>query len=279
MDFKFDAKQPYQLEAIASVVDLFDGPAEGRRGARHHAARRLGCRRRVRAVVLDIDLTQRSGRSATTCCSTTSRSCRTCRRCRTGTASRSRPKLAGDALDFDIEMETGTGKTYVYLRTIFELAQKYNFRKFVILVPSVADQGRRHHQHQAHARALREPLRRALRCLGLQRQDRRGGAVVRDRTNVQILIMTIDSIRGDANSRIIHQTRDKLNGLRPIDYLKATHPVVIMDEPQNMESQLSQSAVGELDPLCTLRYSRDAPQDSATSSTGSTRSTPTTWAW
>ena len=53
----------------------------------------------------------------------------------------------------------------------------------------------------------------------------------------------------------MHQTRDKLNGLRPIDYLKATRPVVIMDEPQNMESQLSQSAVGELDPLCTLRYS------------------------
>jgi type III restriction enzyme len=74
-------------------------------------------------------------------------------------------------------------------------------------------------------------------------------------TNVQILVMTIDSIRGDVNSRIIHQTRDKLNGLRPIDYLKATHPVVIMDEPQNMESRLSQSAVGELDPIFTLRYS------------------------
>ena len=67
--------------------------------------------------------------------------------------------------------------------------------------------------------------------------------------------MTIDSIRGDANSRIIHQARDKLNGLRPIDYLKATHPVVIMDEPQNMESVLSQSAVSELDPVFTLRYS------------------------
>lgn len=74
-------------------------------------------------------------------------------------------------------------------------------------------------------------------------------------TNVQILVMTIDSIRGDANSRVIHQTRDKLQGLRPIDYLKATRPVVIMDEPQNMESRLSQSAVGELAPTCTLRYS------------------------
>ena len=74
-------------------------------------------------------------------------------------------------------------------------------------------------------------------------------------TSVQILVMSIHALRGDKNSRVIHQTRDKLNGLRPIDYLRATRPVVIMDEPQNMESLLSQSAVGELDPLCTLRYS------------------------
>ncbi|WP_454163607.1 restriction endonuclease [Gordonia iterans] len=74
-------------------------------------------------------------------------------------------------------------------------------------------------------------------------------------TMVEIMVMSIHALRGTKNSRIIHQERDKLNGLRPIDYLKATRPVVIMDEPQNMESLLSQSAVGELDPLCTLRYS------------------------
>src|SRR5690606_10276018 len=73
-------------------------------------------------------------------------------------------------------------------------------------------------------------------------------------TNVQILVMTIDAIRGDRNTRIIHQYRDKLNGLRPLDYLKATRPVVIMDEPQNMESELSQSAIGELKSPFTLRY-------------------------
>jgi type III restriction enzyme len=74
-------------------------------------------------------------------------------------------------------------------------------------------------------------------------------------TSIQILIMTIDSIRGDANNRVMHQTRDKLKGLRPIDYLKATRPIVIMDEPQNMESLLSQSSIGELNPAFTLRYS------------------------
>ncbi len=67
--------------------------------------------------------------------------------------------------------------------------------------------------------------------------------------------MTIDSVKGDKNNRIMHQERNQLMGLKPIDYLAATQPIVIMDEPQNMESQLSQSAVGDLNPLCTLRYS------------------------
>ena len=86
--------------------------------------------------------------------------------------------------------------------------------------------------------------------------------------------MTIDSIRGDANNRIIHQTRDKLNGLRPIDYLAATRPVVIMDEPQNMESELSavrhwRARIRSHAPLLG-----HAPQDSATSSTDSTGRRP-----
>lgn len=165
-------------------------------------------------------------------------------------------ELHGDSLDFDIEMETGTGKTYVYLRTIFELAQKYNFNKFVILVPSVA---------------IREGVISSIRLTrahfnGLYPQIRMEANVYSGKTaeevqsfatstTLQILIMTIDSIRGDANTRVIRQTRDKLNGLRPIDYLQATRPIVIMDEPQNMESLLSQSAVGDLNPSFTLRYS------------------------
>ncbi|WP_385899830.1 DEAD/DEAH box helicase family protein [Tessaracoccus sp. O5.2] len=168
-------------------------------------------------------------------------------------------KLFDDSgLDFDIEMETGTGKTYVYLRTIFELAAQYNFTKFVILVPSVA---------------IREGVNTSIRLMRSHFEDlykKRNitfdssvysGKTAEEvqsfatSTNVQIMVMTIDSIRGNANTRIIHQTRDKLNGLKPIDYLKATHPVVIMDEPQNMESLLSQSAVSELDPVFTLRCS------------------------
>jgi type III restriction enzyme len=164
-------------------------------------------------------------------------------------------ELAGGSLDFDIEMETGTGKTYVYLRTIFELARRYRFTKFVILVPSVAiKEGvtTSIKDMTNHFRDLYATPFDVTVYWGSSAEDVQPFATS---TNVQILIMTIDSLRGDKNTRVIHQTRDKLNGLRPIDYLRATHPIVIMDEPQNMESLLSQSAVSELDPLCTLRYS------------------------
>lgn len=153
-------------------------------------------------------------------------------------------------------METGTGKTYVYLRTIFELAKKYGFTKFIVLVPSVAIR----EGVNTSIRLMREHFRSLYPAQPFDANVYSGDKAEEVQafataTNVQILVMTIDAIRGNKNTRIIHQQRDKLNGLRPLDYLKGTHPVVIMDEPQNMESLLSQSAVGELDPVFTLRYS------------------------
>jgi len=255
--FQFDASQPYQLEAIASVVDLFDGQPKD--------AEKLFTTLRGAAVLpdsdqaaLDIDLTQEVGAVGNSLVLDRDLILANLQRVQDPNGLEVAPSLAGDALDFDIEMETGTGKTYVYLRTIFDLAVRYNFTKFVILVPSVAIR----EGVSMSIRLMREHFETLYKPQGITFDasiySGKSAEEVQSfatSTNVQILIMTIDSIRGNANTRIIHQTRDKLNGLRPIDYLKATHPVVIMDEPQNMESQLSQSAVGELDPVFTLRYS------------------------
>lgn len=161
-----------------------------------------------------------------------------------------------DGMQFDIEMETGTGKTYVYLRTAFELASKYKFNKFIILVPSVAIR----EGVKTSIELMREHFRHLYPQINMDYTVYSGDRAedVRDfatATSLQFLVMTIDSIRGDKNTRIIHQQRDKLSGLRPLDFIQATHPVVIMDEPQNMESLLAQSAVTDLNPMCTLRYS------------------------
>lgn len=255
--FQFDAGQPYQLDAIASVVDLLDGQPK--------YAEKLLTTLRGAAVLpeshqeaLDIDLKQEVGAVGNSLVLDRDLILANLQRVQDRNGLEVVPSLAGDALDFDIEMETGTGKTYVYLRTIFDLAVRYNFTKFVILVPSVAIR----EGVSTSIRLMREHFQNLYKPQGITFDasiySGKSAEEVQSfstSTNVQILIMTIDSIRGNANTRIIHQTRDKLNGLRPIDYLKATHPVVIMDEPQNMESQLSQSAVGELDPVFTLRYS------------------------
>jgi type III restriction enzyme len=255
--FQYDASQPYQLDAIASVVDLFDGQPKD--------AEKLVTTLRGAAklpdsdqAALDLDLTQEVGAVGNCLVLDRDLILANLQRVQDRNGLEVAPTLAGDALDFDIEMETGTGKTYVYLRTIFDLAVRYNFTKFVILVPSVAIR----EGVSTSIRLMREHFENLYKPQGITFDasiySGKGAEEVQSfatSTNVQILIMTIDSIRGNANTRIIHQARDKLNGLRPIDYLKATHPVVIMDEPQNMESQLSRSAVGELEPVFTLRYS------------------------
>lgn len=160
-----------------------------------------------------------------------------------------------DGMNFSIEMETGTGKTYVYLRTAFELATRYNFRKFIIIVPSVAIK----EGVKSSIDSMRGHFRDIYPGLPFDANvyDGKSPEVVQSfatSTNMQFMIMTIAAIRGN-RKLIIREERDKLNGIAPLDYLAAVNPVVIMDEPQNMESELSTSAIGDLNPMCTLRYS------------------------
>lgn len=256
MEFKFDAKQQYQLDAIGSLVQLFDGQPKDVDELVTKLRGSVTVDGTIDQSILDLDLTQEIGAVGNNLVLDDSAILQNLQAVQDKNGLEVLEALAGDSVDFDIEMETGTGKTYVYLRTIFELANAYNFTKFVILVPSVAiKEGvttsiKLMHQHFRELYPA-QPFDYSVYS-GKFAEGVQGFATS---TNVQIMVMTIDSIRGDASSRVIHQTRDKLNGLRPIDYLKATHPVVIMDEPQNMESKLSQSSIGELDPIATLRFS------------------------
>lgn len=255
MELKFDAHQQYQLDAINSVVQLFDGQPRGAASLMTTLRGQIVLDDETQAQ-LDLDLAQEVGAVGNNLILDHETILQNLQAVQDKNGLEVRETLAGDALDFDIEMETGTGKTYVYLRTIFELARSYDFTKFVILVPSVA---------------IREGVSTSIRLMRQHFRDLYpespfdysvySGSSAEEvqsfatSTNVQIMVMTLDSIRGDKNTRVIHQVRDKLNGLRPIDFLKATQPIVIMDEPQNMESVLSQSSIGELAPLVTLRYS------------------------
>ncbi|MEZ7676842.1 DEAD/DEAH box helicase family protein [Rothia mucilaginosa] len=259
MRFQFDPHQPYQASAIEAVTDLFDGqPADA--DQLETTFRQLS----AELALLDqgevsgqvsMDIAAEIGAVGNNLVLDEDTILANLQRVQDRNGLESAQTLA-DGLQFDVEMETGTGKTYVYLRTAFELAKRYRFTKFIILVPSVAiregvktsiDLMREHFRH-----LYPEINMNASVYAGERAEEVRDFASV---TSLQFLVMTIDSLRGDKNTRIMHQNRDKLAGLRPLDYLRATRPIVIMDEPQNMESKLSQSAVADLDPLCTLRYS------------------------
>jgi type III restriction enzyme len=158
-----------------------------------------------------------------------------------------------ESMDFSIEMETGTGKTYVYLRTIFELHKHCGLRKFIILVPSVAIREgviKTIQQTREHFRELYNIGYDAYAY------DSSKLSQVRDFSHsydIQIMIMTIQSFNSD--DRVMRSSPDRFNGEKPIDLVAMTNPVIIMDEPQNMESELSKSAIKDLNPLFKLRYS------------------------
>ncbi|MBE2196011.1 MAG: DEAD/DEAH box helicase family protein [Anaerolinea sp.] len=156
---------------------------------------------------------------------------------------------------FTIEMETGTGKTYVYIRTLYELHKLYGFRKFIIVVPSIAIyEGvlKTFEITAAHFRALYDgTLLPATAYDGAQLSKLRGFAT---NTMPQCLIMTIDAFNKKTNN--FYKASEKLPGERkPYQFVQETRPIVILDEPQNMESDRAKMAIRTLHPLFVLRYS------------------------
>ena len=163
---------------------------------------------------------------------------------------------------FTIEMETGTGKTYVYLRTIFELSLKYGVQKFVIVVPSIAIREgvlASLSSMREHFRALYNNVEYEHFVYDSKRLNRiRPFAESR---MLQIMVINIDAFNKDVDEdrgkgSVILRENDSLGGRRPIEFIQAARPVVIIDEPQSVDNTpKAQAAIKKLNPLMTLRYS------------------------
>ncbi|MDP2319905.1 MAG: DEAD/DEAH box helicase family protein [Acidobacteriota bacterium] len=160
--------------------------------------------------------------------------------------------------DFTVEMETGTGKTYVYLKTIYELNKRYGFTKFVIVVPSVAIKEGVYKTLQItedHFRSLYAgtPVDAFLYDSTKLGQVRNFAASA----HVQVMVVTVGAINKKAVNNLYKES-EKTGGDRPIELIRQTRPIVIVDEPQSVDGGLSgagKTALGEMSPLCTLRYS------------------------
>ncbi len=251
LKLKFDATLEYQRKAIRSVVDLFTGlpVADAQFSLASQSVSSLGLTELGVAnpvpddseafenlVLHNLQLIQERNDIAKS------------------------TSLSG--MNFSTEMETGTGKTYVYLRTMFELHKSYGFRKFVIVVPSVAI--------REGVLASIELLRDHLTGMYLEPFDAAMYASSRlgrvrqfaSADKIQILVMNIQAFQKDVEeesdptkANIINRAQDRMSGRRPIEFIQATRPVVIIDEPQNMESDQAVAAIERLQPFCTLRYS------------------------
>lgn len=239
MKIQFDSSQQYQLDATAAVVDLFEGQplAQGRFEVSLDAARGEMFSESGRGNALSITEETLLSNLHTV-------------QARNGIP----PSPSLEGRHFSIEMETGTGKTYVYLRTIYELHARYGFTKFIIVVPNVAIREgvlSSIRLTQDHFGALYDNTPCDARVY-----DSKRVSMVREfaaANTLQVLVMNIDAF--NKSSTIMRKESDKMSGRRPLEFLEQVRPVVILDEPQNMESEIARAAIASLNPLCTLRYS------------------------
>jgi len=240
MKIKFDANQRFQLDPIQAVVDVFDGQprAEGQfeiRLSKERSDQLMGLGVGNQLMLDEQTILENA------------------RRVQQRNGIPQTEKLEG--MNFSVEMETGTGKTYVYLRTIFELNKQYGFKKFIIVVPSVAIR----EGVQKSIEMTADHFRNLYRNEPIEAWVYESKQVSKLRqfgwsNQLQVLIINIDAFNKKENN-VIHNDSDRLSGHRPIEFIQATNPIVILDEPQNMESEKAKAAIESLNPLCTLRYS------------------------
>jgi type III restriction enzyme len=165
-------------------------------------------------------------------------------------------KAAPGAPNLDVEMETGTGKTYVYIKTIMELHKRYGWSKFIVVVPSVAiregvkksfDVTAEHFQ-QTYGTKPRSFIYNSSRPHELERFSSDAG--------VQVMIINIQAFNATGkDQRRIYDELDDFQSRKPIDVIKANRPIVIIDEPQKMGADKSLKALAEFSALMVLRYS------------------------
>lgn len=245
MKIKFEENLDYQIDAINSVIDIFKGQEKEK--SLFTIEKRSAGQMKLGYIENDLGIGNNLLLS-------TQEIEKNLNKIQVRNSLPKTENLTKDNYNFSIEMETGTGKTYVYLRTILELNKKYDFTKFIIVVPSIAIKEGVYKTLEItkeHFKKLYDNIPYDFFIYDSKKLDMIRNFAVNN--NIQIMIITIDAFNKSNN--IIKDIRDQANGYRPIDYIKQCNPIVILDEPQNMETEIAKKAIEELNPLCTLRYS------------------------
>lgn len=162
----------------------------------------------------------------------------------------------------DIEMETGTGKTYVYIKTMFELNKKYGWSKFIVVVPSIAIREGVKKSFEITADHFMEHYGKKARFFIYNSSNLNQLDNFSSSSGINVMIINTQafasSLKEDGRSkeaRIIYSKRDEFGSRRPIDVIKANRPIIILDEPQKMGGEVTRKALENFNPLFSLNYS------------------------
>jgi Restriction endonuclease len=241
MQLQFDADLEYQKQAISSVVDLFKGQSSSEfslftapsgQSQFGDSGRGIGNK-----LLIDEEDILKNLKSIQL------------------TNGLSQSKSLKKPLNFTVEMETGTGKTYVYIRTILELNKKYDFKKFIIVVPSTPIKEGVYKSFEITNNHLKSIYNNSIYDYFVydgKKVEQLRSFVVND--NISIMIITIDSFNKFLTNKIHREIEDL--GWKPIDLIQETNPIVIIDEPQSVDTtEKAKEAIKSLNPMCILRYS------------------------
>ena len=262
MKFKFKIQQ-YQTDAVEQTVEVFNGQPSK---SPMRFTRDLGIRKKTSQTQLFEEKEEDTGYRNHDVELSSKQLLENINAMQSRTDIPTSPKLIVDnglgACSLDIEMETGTGKTYVYIKTMFELNKRYGWTKFIVVVPSIA---------------IREGVYKSFNMLQehfMEQYQKKARFFIYNSNNLQdiesysadsgIYAMIIntqafarDFKEGAKNkvSLIMYDKRDNFQSRRPIDVISANRPIVIMDEPQKMEGAATQKALKNFKPLFVLNYS------------------------
>ena len=254
MKIKFK-KQAFQTAAVESVADCFTGqPVSGSLGYRIDPGRDEQSRQQKLQAVDDMegfknaDIALPSGELL--------ENIQAVQRHQNLPVSESLVASKVCGVNLDIEMETGTGKTYCYIKSMFELNKRYGWTKFIVVVPSIAIREGVYKSFEMTADHFLEEYGKRARFFIYNSKQLHNLESFSSDAGINVMIINVQAFNARGkDARRIYEELDDFQSRRPIDVIKANRPIVILDEPQKMEGKKTLESLAEFNPLMILRYS------------------------
>lgn len=159
-------------------------------------------------------------------------------------------------VNLDIEMETGTGKTYCYIKTMFEMNKRYGWTKFIVVVPSIAIREGVYKSFEITAEHFLEDYGKRTRFFIYDSKQLHNLESYSSDGGINVMIINVQAFNATGkDARRIYEELDDFQSRRPIDVIKQNRPILILDEPQKMEGRKTLDSLKEFNPLMVLRYS------------------------